>query len=148
MTKAKADITINVFIYVILLLFLLGLDGIPEKATYYPVFMLVASFVVNSLVLIGNIKNLRTETEDNTTVDNDANFLLVIVFIIFMAIYIFMMIKIGYIVSTLIFIFASLKIMKVSNKGILIFVPIILTASLYLIFTYLLIVTLPTGLLI
>ena len=125
------------FFTVVLIAFTTQLAKIPDGAKAYPLFLLVCSYIVSIILFIQPQK-----TEEKLGKDNA---LRIGLFAVMMGISLLLLTRIGYILSTLIFLYAGLWYLKL-KKGILFFVfPLIITLSMYYLFTRGLSVILPEG---
>lgn len=147
MKKSVNDSIICIGIYIMLIVFTVQLPSIPDKASGYPIFMLVASFAVTTMLFFAAIRGIRQEEEPNLSQKQEFFKILksILIYCIFMGSYIFLIEKISYIASTLLFVFISLKFLKVKSIPVLILLPIGMTFAIYFIFTRILMVSLPIG---
>ena len=93
------------------------------------------------MILVGNLKRVKENTKNSI----DKNTLMII---LLFTIYIFIMGKIGYLVSTILFAFSIISILKKDNIVLKIIYSILFPLGLYLLFTYAFKVSLPLGILI
>jgi putative tricarboxylic transport membrane protein len=70
---------------------------------------------------------------------------IIIPYCLMIAVYLFLMGKIGYIASTVVFMISSLLYLKLKNKILMIVLSVVLTIILYFVFTNFLTVILPRG---
>lgn len=147
MKKSISDTIICIGIYIILIVFAIQLPNTPEDARGYPMFMLVVSSIITSILFVSSIRLIKEEQEPELQGRN--KFLEVVksilLYCIFMGSYIFLIEKISYIAATLLFVFVSLKYLKVKSIPTLILLPIGMTFAIYFIFTKILMVSLPIG---
>lgn len=108
---------------------------------FFPKVVSIILFILSGMILIGNLKR----TKENTKNSIDKNTLMII---LLFAIYIFIMGKIGYLVSTILFAFSIISILKKDNIVLKIIYSILFPLGLYLLFTYAFKVSLPVGILI
>lgn len=108
---------------------------------FFPKVVSVILFILSGMILYGNLKKIRKNTKNNM----DKNTLIIIVLF---AIYIFIMGKIGYLVSTILFALSIISILKKDNIILKIVYSILFPVGLYLLFTYAFKVSLPVGILI
>lgn len=108
---------------------------------FFPKVVSIILFILSGMILIENLKR----TKENTKNSIDKNTLMII---LLFAIYIFIMGKIGYLVSTILFAFSIISILKKDNIVLKIIYSILFPLGLYLLFTYAFKVSLPVGILI
>lgn len=120
-----------------LIAFATQLAKIPQGAREYPLVLLIASFLVTVILFVMSQKKEEPIGKEHA--------LRIVVFALIMGLSIFLLTKIGYILSTLLFLYAGLWYLKL-KKGVLFFVfPILLTFAMYFLFTLALSVILPMG---
>ena len=141
--KSLYDILICIGVLVFLCGFIAQLGGVSKESKGYPLFLIVCSVLLTVALLAKSIRNYKREE----ALEKDPNFvktlLVIISYAILIAAYIFLMDKIGYIIATLLFVVVSLLFLKVRSIPLLILLPVVLTASMYFLFTKFLLVTLP-----
>lgn len=139
---------------VFIAVFLLGLEiflwqvnsQAPERANYYPKYILIFSFILTTLLLISGILNTVKKSKDSDQeVSKDYNYHLVLIIVFLTAVYIALINSIGYSVSTVLYIFCLMRILGIKEIKTLILVPFITTLLLYVVFNHLLFVLLPEG---
>lgn len=147
MKKSIYDSIICIGIYIILMGFAIQLPNIPKNAKTYPMFMLISSFIVTTVLFISTVSRVKQEQEPTGAEKQEflSVFKSILIYCIFMGSYIFLIEKISYIVATLLFVFVSLKYLKIKSIPILILLPICMTFAIYFIFTRILMVSLPIG---
>lgn len=125
------------FFGIVLIAFTTQLSKIPDGAKAYPLFLLVCSYVVSIVLFIQPQKQEEKIGKENA--------LRIALFAVMIGISLLLLTRIGYILSTLIFLYAGLWYLKL-KKGMLFFVfPLVLTLSMYFLFTRGLSVILPEG---
>lgn len=123
-----------------LLGFVAQLPEIPQSGRSYPMF-----FIILSLILCNILLFRKKQVEPEKISDKSVVFQ-IILFTIVSFVSILLMQKIGYILSTLFFLFCGELALKVKVKSILFWaLPIVLTLVIYLVFTRVLSVMLPSG---
>ena len=116
----------------------IGTTGVGPA--FFPKVICVILFVLGAALFISNLK-----THFKADVKNVKYTILVMAVF---AVYIFLISKIGYLVSTILFAFSIVTILKDTTFTVKILFSIIFPVSLYLLFTYVFKVSLPEGILI
>lgn len=147
MKKALTDITVSVVLLVVLAVFAFQLPSVPDDGRSYPLVMLVGSTALAITVLVKSLLSYRQQ--EPFTPERRARLLeimkSIVTYIVLIAAYVFLIEKIGYLISTLLFCAASLLLLKCSSKKTIILLPIVLTLLVYFVFTRFLMVSLPQG---
>lgn len=147
MKKALTDISVSIVLLVMLAVFTFQLPSVPEEGRMYPLVMLVASFGLTVAVLAGAVRSYGRQ--DHFTPERRAQLFSllrnIILYIAIIAVYIFLIEKIGYLLSTLLFCAGSLLYLKCASKKIIVLLPVALTLLVYFAFTRFLMVSLPQG---
>ena len=146
-TKKWPDILICLALIAVLLVFVFQLPGINPMARSYPIVVITGSFVMIAIILAQSLFPKKV-TEGPPSGDPPLSKNTAIRIVIYCAaifIYIMLMDKIGYIISTILFGVYSLIFMKNKNKVVLIALPVIFALLMYFVFLKFLFVTLPTG---
>lgn len=121
----------------VLIAFATQIPKIPEGAREYPLVLLVAS-IVTTLVLFF----LPQGKEE--PIGKDAS-VRIFVFAAMIAVSLFLLTKIGYILSTVLFIYIGLWYLKLKRNLFFFLFPLVVTLSMYFLFTRGLSVILPMG---
>ncbi|MDF2522676.1 MAG: Tripartite tricarboxylate transporter TctB family [Clostridiales bacterium] len=145
MKKAQLNILIQIIVFVVLAGFYSQLAEIPDETKGYPTFLLVACAVINTVILVSYIPKLRSEEAPEKNPELLGMLKRVIVYIFVLGLYIFLIEKISYILSTLLFTIASLQIMGHKSWKMKIILPVILTVSAYIVFSKGLSISMPSG---
>lgn len=109
---------------------------------FFPKVIAVILFILSVMLFVGSIKNKDKKSIYNPNMKY--TFMVIFAF----TVYIFLIDRIGYLVSTVIFAFVVITILKSKSKILNIVFAIAFPIALYLLFTYAFKVSLPTGLLI
>ncbi len=130
-------------IFIILMLaaliaFLSQVGEIPPEAKSYPLVFIIVGIAM-ALVLIFRKKQPEVEALDKDAIIKIFSFAVVIF------IYLMLMSKVGYIISTLLFMYVGEWMLKLKKGVLFVVFPIVLTLVLYLLFTRVLSVILPMG---
>jgi putative tricarboxylic transport membrane protein len=107
---------------------------------FFPKVIAVILFILSAMLFVGSIKNKDKKSIYNPNMKY--TFMVIFAF----AVYIFLIDRIGYLVSTVIFAFVVITILKSKSKILNIIFAIAFPIALYLLFTYAFKVSLPTGL--
>lgn len=145
MSKTVSDIFISALLSIVLFVFAIQLPKIPQGARVYPIVLLIASACLVISYLVISVKKYKNEDKAEKVQTDSSQLKLILSYIIFIGIYILLMDKIGYIISTYLFVLLSLLYLKVKSKKVLIILPIAITLVVYFAFTNILIVMLPRG---
>lgn len=145
LSKALSDVFISIALAIILLVFGVQLPRIPQGAKTYPVALLIISALLVIMSLVMNIKKYKEQGNKSEENENSGQLKIIIIYMVFIGVYIFIMDKIGYSLSTYLFTLLSLLFLKVQSKKVLIILPVGITLVIYFVFTNLLAVMLPRG---
>lgn len=107
---------------------------------FFPKVIAVILFILSAMLFVGSIKNKDKKNIYNPNMKY--TFMVIFAF----AVYIFLIDRIGYLISTVIFAFVVITILKSKSKILNIIFAIAFPIALYLLFTYAFKVSLPTGL--
>ncbi len=147
MKRSTSDALICLGVYAVLAVFLMQYSAIPASAQSYPLFMIVATTIVNTVLFISALYKGRSEASIDA--EQRAKFLgrvkMVVIYCVMIGLYIVLIEKISYIASSVIFMLASLLFLRVRSKPMLALLPVAMTLGVYFIFTRLLSVSLPIG---
>lgn len=147
MRVKKWDIVICIIIGLLLLPFVFDLRNTVPMARVYPMVVLGGSYLLLAILIIRWIiakKKAEPLAEDEIGLKRNVY---IVVYCAAILLYIFLIEKLGFMVSTVAFGIYSLLYMKNKSKLVVILLPIIVTVVLYFIFTNFLMVTLPSGIL-
>lgn len=143
--KGTTDIGISLVIYCFLGAFAFQLFQMPRTAAWYPRFLLWGSVFLNTVVMIQNIKKNRQCTEYCDSRRFLSLLLHSALYILVCGAYILLIPVTGYLLATLMFLIIMLFAAGFRSIKILLVVPVLMTASVYALFTYVLVVFLPAG---
>lgn len=145
----KSDIPVVCIIYAIAIAFLIMTLNLPEAAQVYPMVLISALILVNTLYLIRTFLHYR----QNHHIENDypivfSGFLPLQFFGVFISIglYLVLMYFCGYYLATVLYLIGSLLFLKVPMKYNLMTV-VVMIVMVAVVFSYFLKVPLPAGLL-
>ncbi|ONI40629.1 hypothetical protein AN639_00310 [Candidatus Epulonipiscium fishelsonii] len=147
MNQIKRDIITAIVMFMIWVVFYLQTLGIPQEAKSYPLGVLYLTLVLLVVYFVSSIIQLKKQC--NTTNEELGKIPSIVILMgILTLIYIVLINIVGYVVSSILFILAALKLCNETSIKMYVGVALGLTASIYLIFTYVLSVMLPSGFLI
>lgn len=107
---------------------------------FFPKVIAIILFILSGMLFIGSLRNKNKKSIYNPNMKY--TFMVIFAF----AVYIFLIDRIGYLVSTIIFAFIVITILKSKSKILNIIFAIAFPIALYLLFTYAFKVSLPAGL--
>ena len=143
MKKSFPDMVISIVLLAFLTSLAVQVPSIPAVSKGYPVFLLVVSYAMTIYLLLKSVVKMKTEEQQKTEAAAQAKF--IVPYCLMIAVYLFLMSKIGYIASTVVFMVASLIYLRLKNKVVMVVLSIIMTIVLYYVFTNFLTVILPRG---
>lgn len=146
-TKRWPDILICLAVSIVLLIFCSQLPGINPMARTYPIVVIAGSFVMVAIILVQTFtkKQPAQSTESGDPPLSKKTTIRIIIYCVAILVYILLMDKLGYIISTIVFAVYSLIFMHNKNKIVIVVLPVIFALLMYFIFLKFLYVTLPTG---
>lgn len=116
----------------------IGYSGLGPD--FFPKIISIILFILSAILFVGSIRNKDKKSIYNPNMKY--TFMVIFAF----AVYVFLIDRIGYLISTIIFAFVVITILKSKSKILNIIFAIIFPVALYLLFTYAFKVSLPTGL--
>lgn len=137
MQKLTGNRVFLLFGAAVLIAFTTQMEKIPVGAKEYPFVLLVASFFVTIALFL-----MPQSAEENMGKDIAVR---LIIFGCMIALSLFLLPKIGYILSTLLFTYSGLWYLKLKKGPVFFLFPPILTLAMYYLFTRALSVILPVG---
>ncbi|MBS6397344.1 MAG: tripartite tricarboxylate transporter TctB family protein [Clostridiales bacterium] len=147
MKSKKWDLLICIVLAALLMIFVLDLPNTNPMARVYPMVVLGGSYLMIAITIVKwFIAKKRGEIEGGEGMDTK-RIVYIAVYCLSILVYILLIQKLGFIVSTIAFGIYSLIYLKNKNKILIVVLPIVVTVVLYYIFTNFLFVTLPSGLL-
>lgn len=141
--KSFPDMVISIVLLAFLTSLAVQVPSIPAVSKGYPVFLLVVSYAMTIYLLLKSVVKMKTEEKQKTEAAAQAK--IIVPYCLMIAVYLFLMSKIGYIASTVVFMVASLIYLRLKNKVVMVVLSIIMTIVLYFVFTNFLTVILPRG---
>ena len=141
--KSFPDMVISIVLLAFLTSLAVQVPSIPAVSKGYPVFLLVVSYAMTIYLLLKSVVKMKTEEQQKTEAAAQAK--VIVPYCLMIAVYLFLMSKIGYIASTVVFMVASLIYLRLKNKVVMVVLSIIMTIVLYYVFTNFLTVILPRG---
>ena len=143
MKKSFPDMIISIVVLGFLTSLAVQVPEIPAVSKGYPLVLLIISYIMTIYLLVSSVYKMKKEDKQPTQVVEQAK--IIIPYCLMIAVYLFLMGKIGYILSTVVFMIASLLYLKLKNKILMIALSVVLTVILYFVFTNFLTVILPRG---
>ena len=143
MKKSFPDMIISIVVLGFLTSLAVQVPEIPAVSRSYPLVLLIISYIMTIYLLVSSVYKMKKEENQPTQVVEQAK--IIIPYCLMIAVYLFLMGKIGYIASTVVFMISSLLYLKLKNKILMIALSVILTIILYFVFTNFLTVILPRG---
>ena len=123
---------------VVLIAFGTQLAPIPDDASSYPTFLLIGSAVLGVFLFIRKEKASETAISLSVVIH-------IVVFALMIIVYILILPKISYLLSTVLFLYVGLWWLGLKNKILFIVFPVVLTLTIYFLFSRVLGVILPEG---
>ena len=116
-------------------------------ARTYPIVVIAGSFVMVAIILVQTFtrKQPAQNAESADPPLSKKTAIRIVIYCVAILIYILLMDKLGYIISTIVFAVYSLIFMHNKNKLVIVALPVIFALLMYFIFLKFLYVTLPTG---
>ena len=143
MKKSFPDMIISIVVLGFLTSLAVQVPEIPAVSRSYPLVLLIISYIMTIYLLVSSMYKMKKEENQPTQVVEQAK--IIIPYCLMIAVYLFLMSKIGYIASTVVFMISSLLYLKLKNKILMIVLSVVLTVILYFVFTNFLTVILPRG---
>ena len=143
MKKSFPDMIISIVVLGFLTSLAVQIPEIPPVSKGYPLVLLIMSYIMTIYLLVSSVYKMKKEDNQPTKVVEQAK--IIIPHCLMIAVYLFLMGKIGYIASTVVFMISSLLYLKLKNKILMIVLSVVLTIILYFVFTNFLTVILPRG---
>ena len=148
MKLKKWDLLVCIGFALVLMLFVSDLGNTNEAARTYPMVMIIACFVCIAFLIIQWIRKRKTILEEDAGGMEKKRVLYIVVYCVAVLLYILLIDKLGYVVSTVLFGIYSLIYLGNRNKLAIIIIPLAAAVVLYLMFSNILFVQLPSGILI
>lgn len=143
MKKSLPDVIISVVVLIFLGTLFAQVPAIPEISKGYPLGLLVIATVMTLYLLVRNLLRLKGDETVESKVPQQIK--TIAPYCLMIIAYIWLLNKLGYIISTVLFMLASLLFLKLKNKVLMIVITVVLTLVLYFVFTRFLVVVLPKG---
>jgi putative tricarboxylic transport membrane protein len=141
--KSFPDMIISIVVLGFLTSLAVQIPEIPPVSKGYPLVLLIISYIMTIYLLVSSVYKMKKEDNQPTQVVEQAK--IIVPYCLMIAVYLFLMGKIGYIASTVVFMISSLLYLKLKNKVLMIILSVVLTVILYFVFTNFLTVILPRG---
>lgn len=143
MKKSFPDMIIGIVLLAFLTSLAVQVPKIPSVSRGYPVVLLVISYLMTICLLVSSVLKMRKQEKQETRAAEQAG--IIVPYCLMIAVYLFLMNKVGYIISTVVFMLASLLYLKLKNKVVMVVLSVVLTVLLFFVFTNFLTVILPRG---
>lgn len=143
MKKSFPDMIISIVLLAFLTSLAVQVPAIPDVSKGYPIFLLVVSYIMTIVLLLKSVMKMKLEENQETQVIEQAK--IIVPYCVLIAVYLFMMAKIGYIVATIAFMVISLLYLRLKNKVLMVVLSVATTALIYFVFTNFLVVILPRA---
>ncbi|MBR5508444.1 MAG: tripartite tricarboxylate transporter TctB family protein [Lachnospiraceae bacterium] len=143
MKKSFPDMIISIVLLAFLTSMAVQVPAIPDVSKGYPIFLLGISYLMTIVLLLKSVSRMKLEEKQETKVVEQAK--VIIPYCGLITVYLFMMTKIGYVVSTIAFMIISLLYLRLKNKVLMVILSVVTTALIYFVFTNFLVVILPRG---
>jgi len=143
MKKSLPDVIISIVVLIFLGTLFAQVPAIPEISKGYPLGLLVIATAMTLYLLVRNLLKLKNDEVVESQALEQAK--TIVPYCLMIIAYIWLLNKLGYIISTVIFMIASLVFLKLKNKVLMIVLSVVVTLVLYYIFTNFLVVVLPKG---
>ncbi|MBS6398135.1 MAG: tripartite tricarboxylate transporter TctB family protein [Clostridiales bacterium] len=143
MKKSMPDVICSLVLLVFLTTLALQVPEIPEVSRTYPIFLLAVAYIMSFWLLFRSLGKLKGEEKQPTEVAAQTR--IILPYCVMIAVYLFLMSRIGYIISTIVFMIASLIYLKLKNKVLMVLISVITTILIYLMFSNFLGVILPRA---
>ena len=143
MKKSFPDMIISIVVLAFLTSLAVQVPAIPDVSRGYPLVLLIISYIMTIFLLVSSMFKMKKEEKQETQVIEQCK--IIVPYCLMIAVYLFLMTKIGYILSTVSFMIASLVYLKLKNKVLMIALSVVMTIVLYFVFTNFLTVILPRG---
>ena len=143
MKKSLPDVIISIVVLIFLGTLFAQVPAIPEISKGYPLGLLVIATAMTLYLLIRNLLKLKNDEVVESKALEQAK--TIFPYCLMIIAYIWLLNKLGYIISTVIFMIASLVFLKLKNKVLMIVLSVVITLVLYYLFTNVLVVELPKG---
>ena len=143
MKKSMPDVIISIVLLVFFGTLFLQVSAIPDISRGYPLGLLIIATAMTLYLLVRCLLRLKNEEAVESKILEQAK--TIVPYCLMIIAYIWLLNKLGYIISTVVFMIASLLFLKLKNKILMIALAVIMTCLLYFIFTNFLVVMLPKG---
>ena len=143
MKKSLPDVIISIVVLIFLGTLFAQVPAIPEISKGYPLGLLAIATAMTVYLLVRNLLKLKNDEVIESQALEQAK--TIVPYCLMIIAYIWLLNKLGYIISTVIFMIASLVFLKLKNKVLMIVLSVVVTLVLYYIFTNFLVVVLPKG---
>ena len=130
MKKSLPDVIIAIVVLIFLGTLFAQVPAIPEISRGYPLGLLVVATVMTAYLLIKNLISLKGDEVIETKIAEQAK--TIAPYCLMIIAYIWLLNKLGYIISTVVFMICSLTFLKLKNKVLMVVLSVIMTLLGYL----------------
>ena len=148
MKVKKWDLLICIILAIIVSIFTLDLRNTNAAARTYPMVMIIACYAMIAIIVIKWLVTRKEVLKESVKGMDLKRFFYIVIYCAAILVYILLIDKLGYVVSTVLFGIYSLIYLKNRNKILIIVLPVAAAILLYFMFSKFLFVKLPSGILI
>ena len=143
MKKSMPDVICAAVLLIFLTTVAVQVPAIPKVSRAYPIFFLAVAYLMGIWLLVKSLRRLKHEEKQETEVIAQTK--IILPYCVMIALYLFLMSRIGYVVSTVVFMMVSLLYLKFKSKIGMVIISIVTTILIYLMFSNFLGVILPRS---
>lgn len=143
MKKSMPDVICAAVLLIFLTTVAVQVPAIPKVSRAYPIFLLAVAYLMGIWLLVKGLLRLKHEEKQETEVIAQTK--IILPYCVMITLYLFLMSRIGYIVSTVVFMLVSLLYLKFKSKIGMVIISIVTTILIYLMFSNFLGVILPRA---
>ena len=143
MKKSMPDVICAAVLLIFLTTVAVQVPAIPKVSRAYPIFLLAVAYLMGIWLLVKSLRRLKHEEKQETEVIAQTK--IILPYCVMIALYLFLMSRIGYVVSTVVFMMVSLLYLKFKSKIGMVIISIVTTILIYLMFSDFLGVILPRA---
>lgn len=143
MKKCAPDLIIGTLLLLFLVSLSIQMPAIPKDSRTYPLILMILSYIMVSILAVRSLFQFKSSPVVESRLKEQVK--IIVPYAAIILVYLFLLDKIGYIIDTLLFSMTSLVYLRLKNKALMVILSVVLTLSLYFIFTRFLSVILPRG---
>ena len=114
MKKSMPDVICAAVLLIFLTTVAVQVPAIPKVSRAYPIFLLAVAYLMGIWLLVKSLRRLKHEEKQETEVIAQTK--IILPYCVMIALYLFLMSRIGYVVSTVVFMMVSLLYLKFKSK--------------------------------